>query len=435
MDINLPMNRKKNSGICVLWLDVCEEPGLSRLCIAPKQIFELPKEYEDERMAYGVFLSDIAEVRRGISSHAFSLLPRHGLHSTENEKGWLRAEQCVSIVASERTLAFQFLSTVTLSSRPQKTSSRLHVKSGSDIHRLLFLDMLSLLICQSMAPEELQFRNRHLMRYLVHPSLRTFPQHFADKKMQIAGKKTADLLIQGIDIDVEIHGNSFGRNMLHGNHQDANRAVNRFLRYDAAQNALVVSGGEDGNSTGSSNGNSNGNSVATSQEGTGAAGESVRGDQLLTNIAEEEEDDGDGDREEEEDTSGEEEDEDGEGEPSDSVSVAFTAENIHQHWWFTGTHVWSENNSGWETLYPQQKKDGKKKEIVIPLDDLSEIRPGKVSSLIDSPDDLHSCISFVTSYVTLVLPLGNIQLRNTLLPKFQSFLMVSHPKYLIHLLP
>jgi hypothetical protein len=40
----------------VLWLDVCEEMALSRLCLATREIFELPAaDYEDERLANGTY--------------------------------------------------------------------------------------------------------------------------------------------------------------------------------------------------------------------------------------------------------------------------------------------------------------------------------------------------------------------------------------------
>jgi hypothetical protein len=38
----------------VLWLDVSEDPALSRVCVAPRDIFELPVEYEDDRLANGM---------------------------------------------------------------------------------------------------------------------------------------------------------------------------------------------------------------------------------------------------------------------------------------------------------------------------------------------------------------------------------------------
>lgn len=38
----------------ILWLDVCEDPTLSRLCVAPKEIFSLPLEQEDDRLANGM---------------------------------------------------------------------------------------------------------------------------------------------------------------------------------------------------------------------------------------------------------------------------------------------------------------------------------------------------------------------------------------------
>lgn len=37
----------------VLWLDICDESALSRLCIAPRSVFELPRECEDERLSTG----------------------------------------------------------------------------------------------------------------------------------------------------------------------------------------------------------------------------------------------------------------------------------------------------------------------------------------------------------------------------------------------
>lgn len=37
----------------VVWIDICDEPALSRLCVAPKNIFALPVNCEDERLANG----------------------------------------------------------------------------------------------------------------------------------------------------------------------------------------------------------------------------------------------------------------------------------------------------------------------------------------------------------------------------------------------
>lgn len=121
----------------VLWLDVCEEPGLSRLCLAPKSVFALPAVdiYEDARLANGIFLSDIAEIRKGASSEAFrrqsfyyyhhvdrvvlpssSLLPPLSSSSSPSSSSsssssaeWYDARRCVSVVGSERTLAFELV--------------------------------------------------------------------------------------------------------------------------------------------------------------------------------------------------------------------------------------------------------------------------------------------------------------------------------------
>jgi len=57
----------------VMWLDVSENPALSRLCVAPRNIFDLSPDYEDERLANGIFLSDVAEVRPGAASFGFKV--------------------------------------------------------------------------------------------------------------------------------------------------------------------------------------------------------------------------------------------------------------------------------------------------------------------------------------------------------------------------
>lgn len=39
----------------VMWLDICAtDPSLSRLCVAPRRVFELPKHCEDERLTNGM---------------------------------------------------------------------------------------------------------------------------------------------------------------------------------------------------------------------------------------------------------------------------------------------------------------------------------------------------------------------------------------------
>lgn len=408
IDPKLPPESLKKNCHSILWLDVCEEPGLSRLCIAPKEIFELPKEFEDERLAYGVFLSDIAEVRRGVSSVAFSNLPPKSLYSSENPQGWLKADNCVSIVGSERTLSVQFLATIpssataTLQKRSAATTSKLHVKSGFEINRLLFCDMLSLLVCQSLSNNELKLRNRHYRRYLVHPVVRTFPTQFCEKQTLSDGQKTAELLIRGIDIEVEATGpHPLNRHHFEELRQDSNTA-NRFLRYDAAQQVLIVNCGAMGNN----------NEVKRTEE------------EKLTNIAEEEEG-------EDNDTSAEEAEDDEEdlavnqsdkqeGEEDDE-EIILSPDNIHSHWWFTSTNIWHSNAT--ESML--NNSISKNNDIVIPLDDLAEIRPGKVSSVIDSADEFNTCISFVSSTAVIVLPLGSISLRNTLLRKFQSFLLLN----------
>jgi len=75
-----------------------------------------------------------------------------------------KPDQCVSVIGSEHTLAFQFLATTSLNPNPNSRSnsngnSKLHVKSGFAVHRLLWCDLLALLLCQSLVHEDLTLRH------------------------------------------------------------------------------------------------------------------------------------------------------------------------------------------------------------------------------------------------------------------------------------
>lgn len=127
----------------MLWLDVCEEPGLSRLCLAPREVYNLPRVYEDERLANGIFLSDIAEVRRGCSA-AF-----YRTHTAS----WLQPELCMSIIASERNF---FVQAANLFSSSEQ--------------RFFFMDMLNLLVLQALTPQEVKQRKKvfHRANHLLY---------------------------------------------------------------------------------------------------------------------------------------------------------------------------------------------------------------------------------------------------------------------------
>ena len=65
----------------------------------------------------------------------------------------------------------------------------------------------------------------------------------------------------------------------------------------------------------------------------------------------------------------------------------------------------------------------------IDIDDVCEIRPGKVSPLIDGvniEDNDSLYVSIIASESILVLPVPSLVVRNNLIKRFQAFLMVSH---------
>jgi hypothetical protein len=65
----------------------------------------------------------------------------------------------------------------------------------------------------------------------------------------------------------------------------------------------------------------------------------------------------------------------------------------------------------------------------IDIDDISEIRPGKVSPIVDGATSIEEndslFLSIIASETILVLPLPSILVRNNLIRRFQAFLLVS----------
>lgn len=171
---------ENNPEIQVLWIDVCEEPALSRVCVAPRSKFELPKKFEDERLTHGIYLSDIAEIRRGASSFSFQC---PGCR-------WLRPDMCLSIVGSERTLDIQFT-------------------SEEAISRFLFIDMLNLLSMQSLSMPEITLRDRHFKRINPASSVKNVKRALTPME-QLNGQKLTDLLITGIEVDEESYSPYYG---------------------------------------------------------------------------------------------------------------------------------------------------------------------------------------------------------------------------------
>lgn len=145
-----------------MWLDMCDDMSLSRLCVASREVFELPKDCEDERLANGIFLSDIAEVRRGVTSSGFR----------QTSAMWIKPSMCCVIVGSERTIDIQFL-------------------TQEYVSRLEFVDLLNLLAMQSLSKAEVLSRNRVYRKCNVHPKVQMIypkyhPKYISSYALQVS---------------------------------------------------------------------------------------------------------------------------------------------------------------------------------------------------------------------------------------------------------
>lgn len=119
----------------VMWLDVSDDmAALSRICIATKQVYESTHKNQDGRLANGIFVGDIAEVRLGAASYSFA----------RTQCSWVNPTNCIVIVGSERCLSLQL---------PDESTD-------SHLTRIFIVDMLRLLVIKSLTPKEILLRQK-----------------------------------------------------------------------------------------------------------------------------------------------------------------------------------------------------------------------------------------------------------------------------------
>lgn len=382
----------------VLWLDVCEEPGLSRICLAPRSIFELTKDYEDERLANGIFLSDIAEVRRGCSSHSFrrsfpflynphspysphtqphpqqqSSSPKsnnssfsfshnnsnndknNNVKSNDNLASWIDPERCLSIVGSERTLAVQLV--------------------GDDhetpIPRLQLIDLLSLYSLQSLTATEIRSRGRKFRRLQAHSSVKVLPPGPLAKNIIFDAERIAQLLVTGIDVDEENFSPHFGT-----------KIVAKHLSYDERTHQLHVRS-------------------PSQSESQSVAPPEVKQRHPPTPQTDNEED----------------------------VSISSNSQEIQGNGGQMSSQMSSQVSgqvmSEQQVLgvMPHLQFGLTGQDRTIDLDDISEVRPGKVSASVDGSEDL-LYVSIIASQSIIVLPVPSLIVRDNLVSRFQAFVTV-----------
>jgi hypothetical protein len=406
----------------VLWLDICDEPALSRICLAPRDVFSLPKEYEDERLANGIFLSDIADVRRGASSHAFR---RHSFAE-------LRPELCVAIVGSERTLSVQFVHpqlaqaigappSISLPTMPAAYDSPAAPVTGKKavagaggkkvmtIDRGYFVDMLNLLAIQSLSPAELKLRGRKFQRCEPHESVRVGRDAFLTAADRTSAEKLRQLLVGGIDVDEETFSPQLGI-----------RIYQKRLQFHPDSRKLSISSLQPSPLPSPS--------PPQQQQQQPARTTSPLPTEVepqLQDIQEEEDEDGQDSGEE-----ADEEEDDAQERTSSSSQSSVSRRNTIDS---LGPNPPAPQQSSVSSALDLSflKFDLTTQNRSLDLDDISEVRPGKVSPLIDgcSGEDSNDVlyVSIVASESILVLPVPSLVVRNNLLRRFQSFLLVSNP--------
>jgi len=334
---NNPLLLSTDDDPYVLWLDICEEPGLSRICLAPRSIFELSKDYEDERLANGIFLSDIAEIRRGASSHSFRCSrPRTRRHNIPPYR--IEPEKCLSIIGSERTIAIQLTD---------------NDYTNSNNSRLELIDLLSLYSLQSLTSSEIKARGRRFRRLIAHFSVKqVLPRGM--NNLRADAERICQLLVHGIDVDEENFSPHFGT-----------RIVAKHLSYDETTRQLHL------------------RSPCPSLS-----------PQPQTSTPPTDNED-------------------------DMNSLQDPLQLIQQQPMTRDQQV--------SIVMPHLSQyDGlltNNQDRTIDLDDISEVRPGKVSVSVDGSEDL-LYVSIIASQSIIVLPVPSLTVRDNLVSRFQAFVTV-----------
>jgi hypothetical protein len=440
----------------ILWLDVCaEEPGLSRLCLAPRSVFELPKECEDERLSVGVFVSDIAEVRRGASSHAFRRYTGRKSSPKLLKKFFtgalFRPDQCLAIVGSERSLSLQFAHAPTdnhyRSARPFQSSGERDrngeregvATNGNVMDRSLFIDMLSLLVLQSLSPFELALRNglvrRPFRRVCPHPSVR--PRYESERarlneRVCREGEKVRQLLLTGIEVDEENFSPALGAlQITHKRLQYLPDKRKLWIRCNdslspplplsppppvKSVSASVTVSAQDLEERTSFSDLSPLGETETGGEREGE-GEIPLVSEPLSDSSDSSDSEGERHSESGSDSEGERDfdeqtDRESERDPSLSHSLSLSLSDTHSlslpNNWLGVTH------------------DVTTHDRLIDLDDVSQVRPGKVSlSSIDDAREDSLYVSIIATESILVLPVPTLSVRNNLVRRFQAFVALN----------
>lgn len=419
----------------VLWLDPCEEPGLSRLCLAPRSVFDLPAidVYEDARLANGVFLSDVAEVRKGAASEpfrrqSFAYFQRAAWREAQtspaadasaDESGdWYDAAACVSVIGAERTLAFELAPP-----RPDAADADAATRSNTRrnagataagaappsmaAQRAELVELLSLLALQSLSAADLATRRCRFRKWRVHPTLRptgaaacsaSSPASPLDSPlfrathridaaaMARAAAQTEALLLAGLDVEEEVVSPLLGA-----------QVVARRMRFDPRRRCLWLT---------------------TPAAGDEAAARQQRRldaefDFWHRAAAEGDEDDAASDAS----ADGDDDEAGGYEDDAEGGAVSRHLRHLRQ---LHAPHAPPSPLAAAAFHHQQAQLAGAASRFLF-VDDVAEVRPGRVSSFVDHPEHDGCVLSLIGSASIVVLPVPSVALRDKLVARFQAF--------------
>lgn len=313
----------------------------------------------------GIFLSDIAEVRRGASSFGFKT----------SKASWIKPVSCVSIIGSERTIDVQIVN-----------------EKENDVSRLLFIDMLNLLTIQCLQPTELKLRNKIYRRVNTNMHLKVYKKRQSPRDEASALKMT-ELLSAGIEVDVEMYSPYYGSVI-----------KQKLLKYSATERKLYITNKIDPNAA------PNGDSLSVDAM-------SVSDDEYSSGGEEEQEE---GQQSENGST------------PSNGNSPIspLISQLAQQNGTKSGSVYFAHGHSASpvkDTAVLLAGQDLTTQNRSISIDDISEVRPGKISFCADGCED-SLVLSIIASETIICLPVSSVKFRNNMIARFQAFIQVITPR-------
>lgn len=284
-----------------------------------------------------------------------------------SKASWIKPAACVSIIGSERTIDLQIVN-----------------ERDSDLSRLFFIDMLNLLTIQCLQTAELKLRNKIYRRVNTNMHLKVYKKRQSPRDEANALKMT-ELLSAGIEVDVEMYSPYYGSVI-----------KQKLLRYNATERKLYITNKHDPNAAA---GDLQVDASAVSSDGDYSSGEEEgpEGDSSTPSSS------------------------NGHSPLSPLVSQLQQNGTNHGSVYFAHGHSASPVK---DTAVLLAGQDLTTQNRSISIDDISEVRPGKISFCADGCED-SLVLSIIASETIICLPVSSVKFRNNMIARFQAFIQVS----------